>query len=101
MNTLGGRSVVVHVRLTETERARIKDDAAASCLTMSAYLRKRVLGHPVISKVDMVMVNELRRQGGLLKHALTLNAIDKAEADKALRSIQATIKRMGDDRKKD
>lgn len=93
-----GRSTVVNVRLTADERERIKADAEAAGISMSAYVRKRVLGHPVISRADIVMVNELRRQGGLLKLALSMDAIDKVAADKALRLLTDTIKGFSDDR---
>lgn len=93
-----GRSTVVNFRLTEDERARINADAEAAGISVSAYVRKRVLGHSVISHADMVMVNELRRQGGLLKLALSMGAIDKVETNEALRLIADTIKGFGNDR---
>ena len=37
-------------------------------MTLSNYLRHRVLGHRVVAQADQVTIRELRRLGGLAKH---------------------------------
>ena len=59
----------LNVRLTAEELAEVRETAGS--MSLSQYVRKRALGHPVIASVDMKMVNELRRLGGLLKHVHT------------------------------
>jgi len=62
------RSQKFSLRMTEDEAKIILDNAKISGLSMSGYIRKRALGKRVASKVEMHVVNELRRIGGLLKH---------------------------------
>ena len=59
---------VLRVRLTNAERRRLRALAAAADLTLSAYARRRILGHVVVSKLDGVTIGELCRVGGLLRH---------------------------------
>jgi hypothetical protein len=60
---------VLRLRLTPEEKQRIRDEAQLAGLTMSEFLRRRALGRTVLASVDMTLVRELRRLGGLLKHA--------------------------------
>ena len=59
---------VVNVRLTTAEKMRLQDDADMASISMSELVRARYFGRPVIANADLVMVKELRRLGGLLKH---------------------------------
>lgn len=59
---------VVNVRLTTQEKMRLQDDADMASISMSELVRARYFGRPVIANADLVMVKELRRLGGLLKH---------------------------------
>ncbi len=59
---------VVNVRLTTSEKDRLRHDAEMSALSMSELVRRRYFGRTVVANVDLVMLNELRRIGGLLKH---------------------------------
>ncbi len=59
---------VVNVRLTMEEKERLRDDADMAALSMSALVRARYFGRPVVAHADQVMIKELRRLGGLLKH---------------------------------
>jgi len=61
----------VNVRLLPEEKERLQDDADMAGLSMSALVRARYFGRPVIANADAVMVKELRRIGGLLKHVHT------------------------------
>lgn len=58
----------INVRLTAGEKARLKDDARTAALSMSELVRRRNFGRPILAHADAVMLKELRRIGGLLKH---------------------------------
>lgn len=57
----------IDFRLTREEREEIQEQAEASGLSVSEYVRRRALGRRVDSVTDIKMISELRRQGGLLK----------------------------------
>ena len=52
---------IINVRLTNEEKMRLQDDADMAALSMSALVRARYFGRPVIANADHVMVKELRR----------------------------------------
>ena len=58
----------IDVRLTKDEKEKIAEDADLAGMSMSALIRSRYFGRPVIANTDRVMIKELRRLGGLLKH---------------------------------
>jgi len=57
----------IDFRVTLEERQEIQEQAEASGLSVSEYVRRRALGRRVDSVTDVKMISELRRQGGLLK----------------------------------
>lgn len=57
----------IEFRVTKEEREKIQEQAEASGLSVSEYVRRRALGRRVDSVTDVRMLSELRRQGGLLK----------------------------------
>lgn len=57
----------IDIRVTREERQEIQEQAEASGLSVSEYVRRRVLVRRVSSVTDVRMLSELRRQGGLLK----------------------------------
>ena len=59
---------VINVRLTAAEKARLKEDADAAGLSVSELVRRRYFGRPIVANADAVMLKEVRRLGGLLKH---------------------------------
>ena len=59
---------VINVRLTSAEKAKLKEDADLAGLSMSELVRRRYFGRPIIANADAIMLKELRRLGGLLKH---------------------------------
>ena len=59
---------VINVRLTGAEKARLKEDADAAGLSVSELVRRRYFGRPIVANADAVMLKEVRRLGGLLKH---------------------------------
>jgi hypothetical protein len=84
------RSIRIGLRVSEEERREMEEQAEASRLTVSEYIRRRVLGRRIVPKADLAVLGELRRLGGLLKHIhletrgtyseLTANAIRALEA---------------------
>ena len=59
---------VINVRLTEPEKARLREDADLAGVSVSELVRRRIFGRPIIASADAVMLKELRRLGGLAKH---------------------------------
>ena len=59
---------VINVRLTSDEKMKLKEDADLAGLSMSELVRRRYFGRPIIASADAIMLKELRRLGGLLKH---------------------------------
>ena len=58
----------IDVRLTSEEKMRLQEDAYLAGMSMSALVRARYFGRPIIANTDQVMIRELRRLGGLLKN---------------------------------
>ena len=58
------------IRITDGEKAIIKDQAKRAGLTMSEYMRRTSLNKRIISKMDQKALGELARLGGLQKHLL-------------------------------
>jgi hypothetical protein len=63
------RTSRISIRFTKTEYACLKSEAGLSGLTPVAFARKRIFAQRVASKADLAVLAELRRLGGLLKHA--------------------------------
>ena len=62
------RTKRIYIRLTPSELEEIQEQAQISGLSLSEYVRRRVSGHKVKSRIELKMLSELRCQGGLLKH---------------------------------
>lgn len=58
----------VNLRLTKAEHLKLQEDADLAGLSVSELVRRRYFGRPIVANADVVMVKELRRLGGLLKH---------------------------------
>ena len=86
---------VINVRLTEPEKARLREDADLAGVSVSELVRRRIFGRPIIASTDAVMLKELRRLGGLLKHihSESRGAYSK-ETAAALVAIKAYIERL-------
>ena len=63
----GNLETRIEFRVMKEEREKIREQAEASGLSVSEYVRRRALGYRVSSVTDVRMLSELRRQGGLLK----------------------------------
>ena len=90
---------VINVRLTSPEKATLKEDADLAALSMSELVRRRYFGRPIIANADAVMLKELRRIGGLLKHVHNESNGAYSEATaKALTELRTYIHRLSNDR---
>lgn len=85
----------VDVRLTSVEKARLQEDADLAGMSMSALVRARYFGRPILANTDQVMIRELRRLGGLLKtiHVESDGAYS-AETAAALVLVSDAIKKL-------
>ena len=58
----------IAVRLTTTEKQRLAEDAEIAGLSMSALVRARYFGRPIIASADLAMINNLNSLRGQLKN---------------------------------
>ena len=92
--------VPVTFRVSEKDRKDLAEQASAAGLSLSEYIRRRAMGHPVLARSDAAMIQELRRQGGLIKHFALSGFLSSKEAVEAFRSITKLVKKFGDDLQK-
>ena len=92
--------VPVTFRISEKDRKDLLEQASAAGLSVSAYIRRRALGHPVLSRSDAALLRELRRQGGLIKHYALTGRLASKEASEAYRAIVTLEEKLSDDRQK-
>lgn len=90
------RNITVPVRFTVAERAELDEAVQASrCRGLSDYLRRRALGRRIVSRENANAIAELRRVGGLLKHAITTEATHAADFRALLVSVNGAIGKLG------
>jgi hypothetical protein len=58
----------VTIRLTQTEKNQLIEEADLAGLTTAELIRRRYFGKPIVTATDAATIRELRRIGGLLKH---------------------------------
>jgi hypothetical protein len=93
---------VINVRLTSAEKDKLKEDADFAAISMSALVRRRYFGRPVIANANMVMIRELRRLGGWLKHIHNQSGgAYSQETAATLAKVKAYIERLSGDRQED
>ena len=83
---------VINVRVSPAEKDALREAAEIAGISLSAYCRRRFLGHAVVAHTDRAMIRELRRTGGLLKTVHTESG--GAYSDKtagALRELRKAI----------
>ena len=91
----------VDVRLTAAEKDQLREEAEMAGLGVSGLMRRRAFGRPVVARADQVMIRELRRLGGLLKHVHTTSrGAYSRETAAALAALKTAIERLSDDRQK-
>ena len=92
--------VPVTFRLAEKDRKDLAEQASAAGLSVSEYVRRRALGHPVLARSDAALLRELRRQGGLIKYYVLSGSPVSREANEALRCIIKLVTELSGDRQK-
>lgn len=87
----------VTIRFTGQEWVDVEEQIYVSGLSIAEYVRRRVLGLRVVSKMDLRMIAELRKLGGLLKHIHNetrgMYSHETAEAIQALTSYARKLER--------
>jgi hypothetical protein len=90
---------VINVRLTATEKSQLKEDADLAGLSLSELVRRRYFGKPILATADAVMLKELRRLGGLLKHVHNdSQGVYSKETAGALMALKAYLEQLSRDR---
>ena len=91
-------------RLSEKESAYFEAQRGVTGLCASEYVRRRVLGFRIVSKIDLCVLSELKRLGGLMKliHNETHGMYSHYTAE-AIQAITSYVRRLEraitDDRK--
>lgn len=86
---------LVSVRLTSDEKSVLQEDADLAGLSMSELIRRRYFGRPIVANTDQIMLRELRRLGGLVKHIHNESSGAYSDDTAAvLRSIKAAIEKL-------
>lgn len=76
---------------TDDETAqKIREDASLAGMSPGRYIRERMSGRHISAKYDLQLLNEIRRQGGLLKHLAT-HGVDTEEA---LQTVITTMQKV-------
>lgn len=89
----------INVRLTTEEKARVKEEAELAGLSVSELGRRRFCGKPIVASADAVMLKELRRIGGLLKHVhASSGGVYSKETSAALVVLKCYMEKLSDDR---
>jgi hypothetical protein len=89
------RPFCINARVSEEESREIREQAEASQLTVSEYVRQRIFGKRVVPQANLVVLGELRRLGGLLKyaHLETRGTYSERTAD-AIRALEAYVRTL-------
>lgn len=88
----------ITIRLTQTEKNLLTEDADLAGLTTAELIRRRYFGKPIITQTDRATIRELRRIGGLLKHVFNQSDSNNqkvgAEILTTLNELKQCIKRI-------
>lgn len=93
---------LISFRLTSVERRAFQRQVEVTGLSTSEYIRRKIFGgRPLVARTDAVMIQELRRIGGLLKHNFeTLrqagaNLAILEQQEQTLRLLISVIEQLG------
>lgn len=85
----------ITIRLSQTEKNLLLEDADLAGLTTSELIRRRYFGKPIVTATDRATIRELRRVGGLLKHIFSqsdrFDELDEREAYRDNRVVSTEI----------
>lgn len=85
----------IGVRVTSSEKMRLKEDADDAGLSVSELVRRRYFGRKIVSRTDEKMIRHLNRIGGLLKHVHNQSCgIYADETARALRQVYGYIDQL-------
>lgn len=88
----------VTVRFDQEEYQAIIEDADIAGLSVAAFIRKKCKGSRIASKADLVVLAEVQRLGGLLKHIHNeTRGAYSAKTAKAIDAIRAYVHLMCDE----
>lgn len=91
----------ISFRISDELQKRLHKEADDADLSISELIRRRAAGHPVIHRVDLKTVSELRRLGGLLKHIHNeTGGVYTEETLVCLHEIKKTLRSIAHDRQK-
>jgi len=94
-NGLEALDCLISLRLTASEKAKLKEDADLAGLGVSELVRRRYFGRPIVANADAIMIKEMRRLGGLLKHVhVESKGSYSRETAEALLAVKACIEKM-------
>ena len=89
------RDVNFHFRTTKNEMDIIRENAKLAGLTNSEYVRRRALKIQVVAKVELNILSELKRIGGLIKHIHNeSNGLYSTETAEALNALTSYIRAL-------
>jgi hypothetical protein len=96
-NGLEALNCLISLRLTASEKARLEEDADLPGLSVSELVRRRYFGRPIVANADAIMIKELRRLGGLLKHVhVESEGAYSRETAEALLAVKLYIEKMSE-----
>lgn len=99
MAGISSLDTVINVRVSSAEKEGLRNDATTAGLSLSAYCRRRFLGHAVVGRTDRATIRELRRLGGLLKHIhVESGGAYSEDTARMLGEVRDLIKKLADDR---
>jgi hypothetical protein len=88
------RKIIKGIRLNETESEQIKYCAQRCGLSPATFIRECALKHNPRGKDMTRLVNEISKQGGLIKHLHTQGLGHSELTAQILRDMQKTIKEI-------
>ena len=99
MAGISSLDTVFNVRVSSAEKEGLRNDAMTAGLSLSAYCRRRFLGHAVVGRTDRATIRELRRLGGLLKHIhVESGGAYSEDTARMLGEVRDLIRKLADDR---
>jgi len=94
--TRANKSERIDIRLTLKELGDVKEAARFAGLTVSAYGRRRILGHTVASQMEAEAIRELRQLAAVLKEIIPKqDATLGNEVAKTFEELRLAIRRLG------
>lgn len=95
------KNAVIKLRLGYEEKKKLAETADIAGMTLSEFMRKSATGIQVVAETDIVMLRELRRIGGLLKHVhVSSGGAYSQQTAAALQELRAYFRMLAHDYQK-